>query len=53
MIRFSSSRSPISKKEFIKKLASRMGTDEEIAGKWLDGVTDTLYMPSERAKESL
>ena len=43
MIRFSSSMSPLSKKEFIAKLASRMGADEETAGKWLDGAIDTLY----------
>lgn len=33
----------LSKKEFIKKLALNMDTDEETASQWLDGVTDTLY----------
>lgn len=35
--------SPISKKEFIKKLAKKMNCDEKTASLWLDGVTDTLY----------
>ena len=33
----------ISKKVMIKKLALKMDADEETAGRWLDGVTDTLY----------
>ena len=32
-----------SKKDIIKELASKMDADEETAGRWLDGVTDTLY----------
>lgn len=31
------------KSEIIERLAQRMQTDEEIAAKWLDGVTETLY----------
>ncbi len=42
-MQFSSSRRSLSKQEFVAKLASRMGTNEEIAGKWLDGITDSLY----------
>ena len=34
---------PLSKKQFIQKLALRMDTDEETASQWLNGVTDTLY----------
>ncbi|OLS13623.1 MAG: nucleoid DNA-binding protein [Promethearchaeota archaeon CR_4] len=34
---------PISKTEFLRRLAVRMNTDEKIAGQWLDGVTETFY----------
>jgi nucleoid DNA-binding protein len=32
-----------SKMEIIKELSLKMDADEETAGRWLDGVTDTLY----------
>jgi len=35
--------SPISKKEFIQRLAVKMKTDEKTASIWLEGVTDTFY----------
>jgi len=35
--------SPISKKDFITALSKKMNCDEETAGLWLDGVTDTLF----------
>jgi nucleoid DNA-binding protein len=31
------------KKDIIKALALKMDSDEDTAGRWLDGVTDTLY----------
>lgn len=33
----------LSKKEFVQRLASRMGCDEETASVWLHGVTETFY----------
>ena len=43
MFRYSSHSSALSKKDFIARLAQKMGTSEKVATKWLDGVTDTLY----------
>ncbi|MGP1383857.1 MAG: HU family DNA-binding protein [Thainema sp.] len=34
---------PLSKKEFIQKLAQRMAVDEKEAARWLEGTTDTFY----------
>jgi DNA-binding protein HU-beta len=34
---------PLSKKEFIQKLALYMKSDEKSAEEWLNGITDTLY----------
>lgn len=33
----------IEKKEFVRCLADRMQTDEEMAVQWLDGVLDEMY----------
>jgi nucleoid DNA-binding protein len=33
----------IQKKEFVRRLASRMKTSEAISALWLDAVLDTLY----------
>ena len=33
----------IEKKEFVRRLADRMQTDEEKAVQWLDGVLDEMY----------
>jgi nucleoid DNA-binding protein len=33
----------IEKKEFVRRLADRMQTDEEMAVQWLDGVLDEMY----------
>ncbi len=33
----------ISKTDFTKQLAERMGTKDEVAAEWLEGVIETLY----------
>lgn len=33
----------IEKKEFVRRLAERMQTDEETAAQWLDGVLEEIY----------
>ena len=33
----------IEKKEFVRRLADRMQTDEEMAAQWLDGVLEEMY----------
>ena len=33
----------IEKKEFVRRLAERMQTDEETAAQWLDGVLEEMY----------
>jgi DNA-binding protein HU-beta len=42
----------MSKEEFVRKLATRMGTDEVTAANWVDGITETLY-ESFKAGESV
>lgn len=38
----------IEKKEFIRRVAARMGTDEAQAGAWVDGVLE--FNPSQRLR---
>jgi DNA-binding protein HU-beta len=33
----------IEKKEFVRRLADRMHTDEDTAARWLDGVLEEMY----------
>jgi DNA-binding protein HU-beta len=33
----------IEKKEFVRRVAARMGTDEALAGAWVDGVLEEMY----------
>ncbi|MCA1789906.1 MAG: HU family DNA-binding protein [Thioalkalivibrio sp.] len=33
----------IEKKEFVRRVAARMGTDEAHAAAWVDGVLDEMY----------
>ena len=33
----------IQKKEFVRRLAARVGTDEAVSAMWLDAMLDTLY----------
>lgn len=33
----------IEKKEFVRRLAERMKTDEDTAGQWLDSVLEEMY----------
>ena len=42
----------IQKKEFVRRLAVRMKTDEAVSATWLDAVLDTLY-ESFRSGESV
>jgi len=49
--------SSISRKEFITKLALQMGTNEETADRWLNGIVNTLssavgLKPSATIKEA-
>ncbi len=34
---------PITKKEFIKLLATRMNTDETVAKQWIEAYAETLF----------
>ena len=42
----------LKKEEFVHRLAVRMGTDDDTASKWVDGITETLY-ESFKAGESV
>jgi DNA-binding protein HU-beta len=33
----------IEKKEFVRRVAARMGTDEAQAGAWVDGIVEEMY----------
>jgi nucleoid DNA-binding protein len=33
----------IEKKEFVRRVAARMGTDEARAGEWVDGILEEMY----------
>ncbi len=34
---------PISKKEFVRRVAVHMKADDKTAEEWINGITDTLY----------